>query len=104
MLRVRSSTRKTPAKAFPKGTTALLNTLFAHGTGSRGMTGLPEYRQTASAQPLGRFSHGMFANAFPAIVFERFISGSSEHRSRLDQGGGGLPKCYQTRQGLKSRF
>jgi hypothetical protein len=41
MLRVRSSTRNTPAKLLPNGTTALLKTLLAHGTMSRGMTGFP---------------------------------------------------------------
>jgi len=54
-----SSQRKTPANAPLKGTAALLKMLLDDGIRSRGMMGLPLYRQTTSEDPAGRSSQGM---------------------------------------------
>jgi hypothetical protein len=59
MRRLRSSTRKTPAKPSPYGTTAELKMLFDRGSRSRGMIGLRVDRQTSSCAPAGRSSHGI---------------------------------------------
>ena len=56
-----SSTRKTPAKPSPKGTTAELKMLFERGSRSRRMIGLRDDRQIDAAGPAGRSSHGIGA-------------------------------------------
>ena len=59
MTRLVSSTRKTPAKPSPNGTTAELKMLFARGIWSRATIGFRVERQSTSFDPAGRSSHGM---------------------------------------------
>src|SRR5664279_999357 len=66
--RVVSSTRKTPAKPSPNGTTAELKMLFARAIWSRWMIGLRLERHTTAEESAGRSSQGMFGSAAGAAA------------------------------------
>ena len=68
MIRVVSSTRKTPAKPSPNGTTAELKMLFDRSIWSRLMIGLRLDRHSTALEPAGRSSQGMFGSASVAAV------------------------------------
>ena len=68
IVRVLSSTRKTPAKAPSKGTTAELKMLFERGSRSRGMTGFRLDRQSGPTCPAGRSCQGMEAGVDGASI------------------------------------
>src|SRR5664280_3513892 len=63
-----SSTRKTPAKPSPKGTTAELKMLFERAIWSRLMIGLRLERHNTAEESAGRSSQGMFGSAPAAVV------------------------------------
>ena len=63
-----SSTRNTPAKPSPNGTTAELKMLFARAIWSRLMIGLRPERHRTSEESVGRSSQGMFGRAPAAVV------------------------------------
>ena len=63
MMRVVSSTRKTPANPSPNGTTAELKMLFDRSIWSRLMMGLRLDLHSTALEPAGRSSQGMFGSA-----------------------------------------
>src|ERR1035437_1181166 len=65
-----SSTRNTPAKAPPKGTTAELKMLLERAMRSRGMIGLRLDRHSTAEEPAGRSSHGMLGSAPAAALLD----------------------------------
>src|SRR5450759_3537013 len=66
-----SSTRKTPAKPSPKGTTAELKMLFERAIWSRLMIGLRLERHRTEDESAGRFSQGMFGRALAGAASDR---------------------------------
>jgi len=68
MMRVVSSTRKTPAKPSSNGTTAELKMLFDRSIWSRLMIGLRLDLHSTALEPAGRSSQGMFGSASVAAV------------------------------------
>src|ERR1035437_11090838 len=66
-----SSTRKTPAKPSPKGTTAELKMLFERAIWSRLMIGLRLERHRTEDESAGRFSQGMFGRGLAAAASDR---------------------------------
>ena len=89
-----SSTRKTPAKRSPNGTTAELKMLLERGRWSRAMIGFRLERQSVALLPGGRLSHGIGAAGAGSGVAGSLTA--SPRRSRLPSPGASARRAAPT--------